>query len=212
MARGATRARRQGRPRSMLPAFRRPRLRTAGRSRHRTAGRPASDRWPLDIPLAICATDLFRRCEVTFTRGVVWPRILASTSIPGIYPALRGPDSYLVDGAVLNPVPSRQCREFGAGVVIGVRLTGKNTSPRDDLDANPSRPLAPETILRCLEIMHNRLSELSKNEADVPLEVCLERGGLRDFDRSAEIIRAGYEGAIAAVPELSAAIPYLVRP
>ncbi len=43
----------------------------------------------LDIPLAICATDVYRRCEVTFTSGLVWPRILASMSIPGIYPALQ---------------------------------------------------------------------------------------------------------------------------
>ncbi|MBI2724092.1 MAG: patatin-like phospholipase family protein, partial [Chloroflexi bacterium] len=163
----------------------------------------------LDIPLAIPATDLYRRCEVTFTTGLVWPRILASMSIPGIYPALRGPDSYLVDGGVLNPVPSRQCREMGAGVVIGIRLTARNTSPRDDLDASPSRPFAAENILRCLEIMHNRLSELSRNEADVSIDICLERGGLRDFNLSAEIIRTGYEETMAARASLEQAMPYV---
>ncbi|HZP57784.1 MAG TPA: cyclic nucleotide-binding and patatin-like phospholipase domain-containing protein [Dehalococcoidia bacterium] len=161
----------------------------------------------LDLPLAVCATDIFRRCEVTFTSGVVLPHLVASMSIPGIYPALKTPDSYLVDGAVLNPVPSRQCRELGAGIVVAVRLTGKNTSPRDELDFRRGRPLAPETIMRALEIMHNRLSELSKNEADVNIEVCIERGGLRDFDRSAEIVQAGYDAASAARDELVAAVP-----
>jgi NTE family protein len=163
----------------------------------------------LDIPLAICATDVYRRCEVTFTTGLVWPRILASMAIPGIYPALKSSDSYFVDGSVLNPMPSRQCRELGAGIVIGVRLTGKNTSPRAELEAGTSRPLAPETIMRCLEIMHNRLSELSKHEADVNIEVCLERGGLRDFDHSAEIVQAGYDAAIESRGELLMALPYL---
>ena len=163
----------------------------------------------LDIPLAVCATDVYRRCEVTFTSGVVWPRILASMSIPGIYPALKSADSYFVDGAVLNPMPSRQCRDMGAGIVIGVRLTGKNTSPREALEAQASRPLAPETIMRCLEIMHNRLSELSKSEADVNIEVSLERGGLRDFDRSAEIVQAGYAAGIAARRDIERALPYV---
>lgn len=162
----------------------------------------------LDIPLAICATDIYRRCDVTFTSGAVWPRILASMAIPGIYPALRGRNSYLVDGAVLNPVPSKQCRDLGAGIVIGVRLTGRQTSPRDDLEGMPSRPLATETIMRCLEIMHNRVSELSGTDADATIEVCIERGGLRDFARASEIAEAGYAATMASRDTLAAVMPY----
>lgn len=165
----------------------------------------------LEIPLAICATDIYRRCEVTFTNGLAWPRILASMAIPGIYPALKGADSYLVDGAVLNPLPSRQCRDLGAGVVIAVRLTGATTSPRDELESDPSRPYAPETIMRSMEIMHNRLSELSMNEADAVIEVCLERGGLRDFSRSNEFVREGYRVAHETVPTLHRILPYVVE-
>jgi NTE family protein len=163
----------------------------------------------LDLPLAVCATDIFRRCDVTFTTGPVWPRILASMAIPGIYPALRGRNSYLVDGAVLNPVPTTQCRELGAGVVIGVRLTGRQTSPRDDLDVMPSRPLATETIMRCLEIMHNRVSELSGTDADATIQVCIDKGGLRDFSRSSEIADAGYAATMEARDSLAAAMPYI---
>ena len=163
----------------------------------------------LDLPLAIPAVDIFRRCEVTFTSGLVWPRILASMAIPGIYPPLRAGDSYLVDGSVLNPVPVRQCRDMGAGVVVGVRLTGSRTSPRDHLDFEPSRPLAADTVTRCFEIMHNRLSELSRDDADASIEVVLEKGGLRDFDRAREYAEIGYAAAMAARPEIAAVIPYV---
>jgi len=163
----------------------------------------------LDLPLAIPAVDIFRRCEVTFTSGLVWPRILASMAIPGIYPPLRAGDSYLVDGSVLNPVPVRQCRDMGAGVVIGVRLTGSRTSPRDHLDFEPSRPLAADTVTRCFEIMHNRLSELSRGDADATIEVLLEKGGLRDFDRAGEYAEIGYAAAMAARPTLAEVIPYV---
>ncbi len=163
----------------------------------------------LNLPLAICATDLFRRCEVTYTEGLVWPRLLASMSLPGIFPAIRGPDSYLVDGGVLNPVPSRQCRELGAGVVIGVRLTAERTSPKDALDTKPGRPLATETIMRSLEIMNNRLSELSRNDADATIEVRLSRGGMRDFDRTAEFAAAGQQAVVDAREDLAKVMPYI---
>jgi NTE family protein len=172
------------------------------------AGRRFED---LDIPLVVTATDIFRRCEVTFTEGVVWPRLLASMAIPGIYPALRSAQSFLVDGAVLNPVPARQVRDLGAGIVVGVRLTGSRTSPREDLDIKPGKPLATETIIRCLEIMQNRLSELSRNDSDVTIEVCLERGGLRDFDRAVEIAQGGYDATMAARAELAAVMPYVAE-
>src|SRR5438067_2178498 len=163
----------------------------------------------LDIPLAICATDIFRRSAVTFTRGLVWPRILASMAIPGIYPALRGADSYLVDGAVLNPVPARQCRDMGAGVVVGIRLTGKATSPREALEVMPSRPYALDTIMRCFEIMQNHISEMSKHDADILIEVCLERGGLRDFGHAAEIAEEGYAAVMGSAAALTVALPYI---
>ncbi len=163
----------------------------------------------LDVPLAVCAVDIFRRCEVTFTEGLVWPRILASMAIPGVYPPLRSGDSYLVDGSVLTPVPARQCRDLGAGIVIGVRLTGARTSPREILDYDPSRPIAADTITRCFEIMHNRLSELSRNDADVTIEVQLEKGGIRDFDRMAEFSRAGHDATLGAIDELASVMPYV---
>lgn len=161
----------------------------------------------LDLPLAVVATDIYRRCQVTFTSGVVWPCVLASMAIPGIYPPLRSRGSYLVDGGVLNPVPADQARAIGAGVVIGVRLTGKSTAPRTTLDVAPSRPLTTETIMRSMEIMNNRISEISNDQADVTIEVALEGGGLADFKRGKEYMERGYQATMEAAEALAAAVP-----
>ncbi len=163
----------------------------------------------LDIPLALVATDIYRRCEVTFTSGVVWPAILASMAIPGIYPPIRARRSYLVDGGVLSPVPAQQARALGAGIVIGVRLTGKSTSPTEELDFTPSRPLVAETMTRSLEIMNNRISEFSKDQADVTIEVCLDGGGIGDFNRGDEYMEAGYKATMEAAEMIRAVLPYL---
>jgi NTE family protein len=165
----------------------------------------------LDMPLALVATDLFRRSEVTFTSGRLWPRILASMALPGVYPPMAAMGSYLVDGAVLNPVPVTQCRELGAGVVVGVRLTGQSTAPRDELDEKPSRPLAIETIMRTFEIMNNRISEMSHVQADVTIEVRIEGGGIRDFKRGARIADEGYRATMDARDDLSHVMPYIEK-
>jgi len=170
------------------------------------AGRRFED---LNIPLAICATDIDLRQEVTFTTGIVWPRILASMAMPGIYPALRSGDSYLVDGGVLNPIPARQCRMLGAGVVVALRLSGKRHDMPRAAGTKPNRPFAPDTILRSMEIMHNRLSEMSRHESDLTVEMAIEHGGLRDFRRREETIDEGYRATLAAGQEIRALLPYV---
>lgn len=163
----------------------------------------------LEIPLAVCATDIDRRQEVTFSSGVVWPRILASMAIPGIYPALKAGGTYLVDGGVLNPIPARQCRMLGAGLVIALRLTGKRRDTAAATETPSSRPLAPDTILRSMEIMHNRLSEMSRHESDLTIEMAIEHGGLRDFSRREETIAEGYRATLDAEHEVRALLPYV---
>ncbi len=163
----------------------------------------------LNLPTAIIATDLFRRAEVNFTSGLLWPRLLASMAIPGVYPPSPGMGSWLVDGGVLNPVPVRQCRELGAGVVIGVRLTATRTSPRERLETKPGKPLAIETIMRTFEIMLNRISEVSHEQADINLEICIDgTGGVRDFQRGREIADAGYRAAMNVTPAVQRVLPY----
>jgi NTE family protein len=175
---------------------------------HRVAGETRIE--DLDLPLAIVAVDIFRRSEVTFTSGLVWPRIVASTAIPGVYPASAALGSYLVDGGILTPVPARQCRELGADIVIGVRLTATRTSPRERLERQPGRPLAVEAMIRAFEIMQNRISEISHEPSDVTIEVCVEgTGGLRDFKRGPEIARVGYAATRDAGPALAEALPYV---
>jgi NTE family protein len=163
----------------------------------------------LDLPTAIVATDLYRRTEINFTSGLLWPRLLASMAIPGVYAPVPGLESFLVDGGVLNPVPVRQCRELGAGIVIGVRLTATRTSPRDRLDRKPGNPYALETIMRTFEIMLNRISEVSHEHADINIEVCVDgTGGIRDFSRGREIAELCYRSAWSASARIGEVLPY----
>ena len=72
----------------------------------------------LPIPLALVAADILTQQEVVFRTGLLWQAVMASLSIPGVYPALWIGEHLVVDGGVLNPVPVSVAAEMGAGVVV----------------------------------------------------------------------------------------------
>jgi len=77
-----------------------------------------------DLPktYAAVATDLYRGREVWLQEGSVWDAVRASIAIPGMLtPTLRD-GRWLVDGALVNPVPVSLCRALGADLIIAVNL------------------------------------------------------------------------------------------
>ena len=70
------------------------------------------------------ATDLESGREVWFTKGSMLEAVWASISLPGLFPAIRHENRWLVDGGLVNPVPVSVCRALGAEVVIAVNLNG----------------------------------------------------------------------------------------
>ncbi|HEX8924089.1 MAG TPA: patatin-like phospholipase family protein [Patescibacteria group bacterium] len=57
------------------------------------------------IPIRFNAVDINNYREVVFEEGEIFPGIIASMSIPGVFPVVEYNKSYLVDGGVLNNVP-----------------------------------------------------------------------------------------------------------
>jgi NTE family protein len=45
-------------------------------------------------------------------------------ALPGLFPAIRHNNRWLVDGGLVNPVPVSVCRALGADIVIAVNLNG----------------------------------------------------------------------------------------
>lgn len=79
-----------------------------------------------DLPkkYASIATDLDSGREIWLTKGSVLEAVWSSISLPGLFPAVRKNDKWLVDGGLVNPVPVSVCRALGAQVVIAVNLNG----------------------------------------------------------------------------------------
>jgi NTE family protein len=171
----------------------------------------------LAVPFAAVAADLATQREIVFKRGLVHQAVLASISIPGIYPALRMGKYTVVDGAVLNPVPTNVVEDLGADVVVAVRLTSADVDA--DLDAEAVQvlrgggvPSAVSTIMRAIEIMQNRVAPPPSERTTlmlVPKLTDVPTGRLRAFKEGQRFEAAGSLAVEEALPRLRVALPWL---
>ena len=76
----------------------------------------------LPIRFAAIATEFNTGHEIWLTRGRLADALRASYALPGIFPPVRIGGRWLVDGALVNPVPVSAARALGARLVIAVNL------------------------------------------------------------------------------------------
>jgi len=76
----------------------------------------------LPIRFAAIATEFNTGHEIWLTRGRLTDALRASYSLPGIFPPVLIGGRWLVDGALVNPVPVSAARALGARLVIAVNL------------------------------------------------------------------------------------------
>jgi NTE family protein len=167
------------------------------------------------IPLALTATDLATRREVVFRTGLLWPAVLASLTIPGVYPAQVMGEYMLVDGGLSNPVPASVAAAMGADVVIAVKLLGHTIRGPQYIEAVEPRGAPPgvlEVMMRSFEIVQSHVPANAPDVATVVVapEFDASRGlGLRNFRDGMRFIEIGERAAEASMPRLAAALPWL---
>ena len=76
----------------------------------------------LNRPFVAIATDLVTGREVWLRDGDLIQAMRASFSLPGIFEPLQVSGRWLVDGALVNPVPVSVCQALGAELVVAVNV------------------------------------------------------------------------------------------
>jgi len=87
----------------------------------------------LPRPFIAVATDLGSGHEVWLRKGPLVERLRASFSLPGIFPPTWCEHRWLIDGALVNPVPTSAALAMGAQMTIAVNLNS-------DIIGNARRP------------------------------------------------------------------------
>jgi NTE family protein len=74
-------------------------------------------------PFVAVAADLTTGHEVWLREGPLVDALRASFSLPGIFAPVRNDHRWLIDGALVNPVPVSPCLAMGAQMTIAVNLS-----------------------------------------------------------------------------------------
>jgi len=105
----------------------------------------------LPVKFATVATEVRTGHEIWLTHGPMVDAMRASYALPGIFSPVLVGDRWLVDGALVNPVPVSAARALGAEIVIAANLssdvfTHSTTIFSHGSTADPSVSGAVETV------------------------------------------------------------------
>jgi NTE family protein len=152
------------------------------------------------IPLGVIATDLCTGDPVHFRdAGDVFLPIRASCSYPGLFQPVRHDGRLLVDGAMSMEIPALLARELGATHVISVHL------PAQAGDRPPSNVF--QVVNRCFQIMQVRTEDSWRKDSDLIISPDVTQIEWDGFGCGPEMIKAGEEAALAALPRVRSWFP-----
>jgi NTE family protein len=153
------------------------------------------------IPFHGVATNIQTGEEMVFGTGNAGMAVRASCAIPGVFKPARISERTYVDGGLLNPLAVDIARRYGADVVIAVDISASRdlTLPLGTID----------TILRSVDIMHAKISQLQLPRADVVIRPDVGQIGASDFAKRHAAILEGEKAALAAMPAIQAVLAKL---
>ena len=174
----------------------------------------------LKIPCLLTAADLKSGSEILLSEGSLVNAILATTAIPGIFPARKIGEWELVDGGVLDPVPVGPARSLAPKLpVVAVVLNERIGAPAQSWNI-PLPEYVPQVLLnrigrlryaQALDVFLRSSDIVSRAVAQYRLEVdqpeiiirpqvsdvdILERINVRD------VVRRGEQAVDSSLPEL----------
>jgi NTE family protein len=169
----------------------------------------------LSLPFACVATDIVTGDEVVLKDGKVADAVRASLSLPFFFQPLFHKGRYLVDGGLVNPVPTSVIASMGADVLISVNLTTRPAQKRIPmLAARRQRtsywkgPNVFEVMLKTIYTMQFEIAQARSEIAHVVLDPDMSAFTWSEFYRAPEIIKVGEQYMEESLPKVKSLLPF----
>ena len=143
----------------------------------------------LPIPFRCVATDLNSLAPVVFSKGSMAQAVRASISIPGIFSPVKYDDHYLVDGAIVDNLPTDIAKtDLHSEVVIAVHLATSDFVENDvhSILGIFSRAYGAGTA---------RAENSGKLLANILIVAETQKFEPTDYDKARQLIEIGYSAA-----------------
>ncbi|MFN7101381.1 MAG: patatin family protein [Pseudorhizobium sp.] len=172
----------------------------------------------LDRPFVAVATELHSGHEVWISAGSLITALRASYALPGIFEPVTCNNRTLVDGALVNPVPSSVCRAYEQPLVVAVNLNyeifGRSAVVKHSASFQPTEEPRksqerhhlglPGVMVQAFNIIQERISRarLAGDPPDLTLHPRMSDIGLSEFHRAGEAIDRGYSETMNQISAL----------
>ncbi len=153
--------------------------------------------------LKIVSCDIETREEIVHDSGSIVDAIMASVAIPGIFEPVLVKGRFLVDGGVINPLPTDVLIRSGASKIIAI-----NTLPSSE-DVQKSKKKVTnifDVIVNSIQASEYMLAQISSQSADIAMHPILPKVDWYEFYEGAKVIRHGELETKKILPELRALV------
>ncbi|MBX3578231.1 MAG: patatin-like phospholipase family protein [Rhizobiaceae bacterium] len=181
----------------------------------------------LPKPFVCVASEIRTGHEIWLSSGSLITAMRASYALPGVFEPVTCNKRVLVDGALVNPVPVSVCRAHEQQLVVAVNLhydlygraavikhsAGDLVIEKDAAAPGQKPTSAPSrearlgitgVMVEAFNIIQDRISRarLAGDPPDMSLQPRLGHIGLSEFHRAEELIKIGYDCAMAQMADL----------
>ena len=177
----------------------------------------------LDVPCRVVAMDIDSGLAVPIGSGPLDAAFRASCSIPLIFKPVQMDGHTLVDGGMIDPVPSNVVRDMGADIVIAVNVVPRldpavstslsrtfkrinRLNPLSYLSGSRGMPDVVDILMNSLQAIQYELGNYKSASADVLINIDLGDFTWIDFHRALEIVERGLLAGEASLPDVRAAL------
>ncbi len=184
------------------------------------------------IPFKATAYDLIRRQELVLENGLIIDALRKSIAIPGVIEPVRVKDQLIIDGGVLNPLPTNVLADMGIKKIIAVNVLQSPEDVSHGFDMfqqaqeqqkriaflkSPFQylkfklhqfnnfifsPNIPDIIVRTLQASEYVIAEQSARKANIVIHPDLVGFGWFELYRVDDLIERGEQATRALLPKI----------
>lgn len=155
--------------------------------------------YDLKLPFKAVACDIEKREEVVLDKGFLVDAIMASIAIPGVFEPVVVEGRLLVDGGIVNPLPTNILMKAGVTKIIAVNTI---PSPEDVQKHKKKVSNIFDIIVNSIQASEYLLAEISCQGSDIVMHPVLPAVDWYELYESPKIIKRGEEEALKYVPQL----------
>jgi NTE family protein len=156
------------------------------------------------------AVDILSGTRVVLDSGSLREAVLASIAVPGIIPPVFKGNGLLVDGGVMEPLPTLAIQTLSPTFIIASSIVFDKIRPEplkeemdEELKLAENKKMSIQAIIdKSMNTMHTQMVQSYLPYAQIVIEPRIGDFGFFDFDKSRAIIEAGRIAAIEKIPEI----------